>query len=112
MRLFLLVVLSVTSAAAQQTIQQTIEVGNAASGSGVVAPGSIVAVNQLTPRIVNPDPSRVTVSIHRSPGATAAFTAPLVSAPFLSIWALLPADLPLGIWYVVLTVDGVTSAPA
>src|SRR4051812_10603180 len=85
--------------------QQTISAHNAASFSSAIAPGSILDVQQVQPpRIIDPDPSRVSVQVRPS-GSTSVIQAPVIRGPFLSIWALLPTDLPLGPASVTLTVD-------
>jgi uncharacterized protein (TIGR03437 family) len=92
--------------------QQSISVGNAAGVSGGVAPGSILAIQQLKPpQVIGPvDPSRVSVQVRPS-GSTDLLDAPLVPSPLLSIWARLPESTPLGPADVTLTIDGQASAP-
>ena len=93
--------------------QQTISVVNAASQSGGIAPGSIVSIRQLKPpQIIGPvDPNHVSVQV-RPTGSAVSLDAPLLPAPFLSIWAQLPASTPVGAADVTLTIDGQASALA
>src|SRR5690348_4920409 len=106
-RWFFLSVLSVAAGLAQQEISAV----NAASQSSQVAPGSILAIRQTqSARILNPDPNHVSVKI-RPAGSATALSATLLQAPFLMIWALLPAETPLGAAQVTLEVDGQPSAP-
>src|SRR5258706_14680378 len=108
MRLLLVVLISIALCQAQQALS----VRNAASLTEGIAPGAIVDIHQLqSPRIINPDPNRVSVRVQPS-GSPTALDAPLLPAPFPSIWAQLPASTPLGPAELTLTVDGQASAPA
>jgi len=109
MRFLLIALLSITICPAQQRISA----GNAASLAATVAPGSILDIQQLQPpRIIgNPDPNRVSVQV-RPAGSSSEINAPLLAGSFLSIWAQLPPETPLGQAEVTLTVDGQKSAPA
>ena len=109
MRFFLICLLSVAVCPAQQAIS----VRNAASLTGGIAPGALLDIQQLqSPRLINPDPNRVSVKVRPS-GASTTLDAPLaLPAPLLSIWAQLPASTPLGPADITLIVDGQASAPA
>src|SRR5262249_43786118 len=90
---------------------QTVVVRNAASASGLIAPGSLIELVPQPNRIIVNDPSRISVQVRPS-GSAGPLDAPVLSPGFLTLWARLPDSLPLGPAQITLSVDGVPTAPA